>query len=126
VFPAYRLGLVLTVPLWDGGLGAAQARSERAQADAFGARAESTRKSSAGELRLAEEDLASAVRRLRLAARLRELAQVELDQTSERYRLGSVDLRGVFEVRDRLWRAESQELTARGDRTSAWLRTRPR
>jgi outer membrane protein TolC len=125
VFPAYRLGLVLTVPLWDGGLGAAQARSERAQADALGARAESTRKSSAGELRLAEQDLASAVRRLRLAARLRQLAQVELDQTNERYRLGSVDLRGVFEVRDRLWRAESQELTARADRTSAWLRTRP-
>jgi outer membrane protein TolC len=125
VFPAYRVGLLLTVPLWDGGLGAAQARSQRAQADALDARAESTRKSSAGELRLAEEDLASAARRLELAARLRRLAQAELDQTSERYRLGAVDLRGVFEVRDRLWRAESQELTARADRTSAWLRTRP-
>jgi outer membrane protein TolC len=125
VFPAYRLGLVLTVPLWDGGLGAAQARSERAQAEALGAQADSTRKSSAGELRLAEEDLVSAARRLRLASRLRQLTQVELDQTSERYRLGAVDLRRVFEARDRLWRAESQELTARADRTSAWLRTRP-
>jgi outer membrane protein TolC len=102
-----------------------KARSERAQADALGARAESTRKLSAAELRLAEEDLASAVRCLRLAARLRQPAQVQLDQSTEGYRLGSVDLRGVFEVRDRLWRAESQELTAKPDRTSAWPRMRP-
>jgi len=124
-FPVYRVGITLTVPLWDGGLAGAQARSARAQAAALRAEADATRKAREDELRLAHSDLVRAEERLRLAERLRRLAQEQLGQVGEQHRLGAVDLRAVLDAREHAWHAEAQELAAKADRTAAWLRSQP-
>ena len=125
VFPAYRVAVTVTVPLWDGGTGSAHARAARAEAEALQAEAGASRKSRETEQRLARGDLQHAQEKLRLAARLRQLAQNELEQTNERYRLGAIDLRAILDVRERLSRAEAQELVAKAERASAWLRAQP-
>jgi len=106
----------------DGGTGSAHARAARAEAEALQAEAGASRKSRETEQRLARGDLQHAQEKLRLAARLRQLAQNELEQANERYRLGAIDLRAILEVRERLSRAETQELGAKAERASAWLR----
>ncbi len=125
VFPVYRLGLTLTVPLWDGGLGAAQARAARAQADQLRAQATAALKAGRDEQELARRDLLSAQERVRLAQRLCRLARDEVAHTGERYRLGAVDLRALFQSREQLAHAEARELTAKAERARAVLHTRP-
>ena len=122
VFPAYRVGVMVTVPLWDGGIGAARARAARAQSDALRAEAAAARKGREDERQLARIDLERSREKLRLVEQLRLLAQQNLDQAGEWYRLGAVDLWVVVDARERLSRAEARELTAKADRTGAWLR----
>jgi outer membrane protein TolC len=51
MFPAYRVGITVTVPLWDGGLASAQAQSARAQAESLRSEAVAARKAREGALR---------------------------------------------------------------------------
>ncbi len=125
VFPAYHLGMLLTIPIWDGGLGAAQARAAQAQAAGLRAEARSLSSARRTEQQLASDEVSRARERSELAQQLRQLAEEEVAQVNERYRLGAVDLRAVVEVRERLWRAEVQELTAKAARTRAALSARP-
>jgi outer membrane protein TolC len=125
VFPVYRVALTLTVPLWDGGLGAAQARATQAQADQLRAEAGAVLKARRDEQELARRELLSARERVRLAERLSGLARDEVEHAMERYRLGAADLGALFQAREQLARAEERELTAKADRARAALHARP-
>jgi outer membrane protein TolC len=124
VFPAYRAGVTITVPLWDGGLGAAQARAAEAGASALHAAADASSRARHSERLVARSDGARAEEKLRLAERLKKLAEEELGQVGERYRLGDVDLRVVLDARAHLSRAEGQVLAAKTERAQAALRAR--
>ena len=115
VFPVYRVGVVLTVPIWDGGLGSAQARAAQARSDQLRAEARSLLKASRDARERTAAELARATARLDAARRLQRLAQDDLDQARERYRLGAADLRALFDAYERLARAEDRELSAKAD-----------
>lgn len=125
VFPAYRVGVTVTVPLWDGGLVAAQARAARARAEGLRAEAAASLKAHHADQVAARSDREHAQAKLRFAERLRNLAEDQLRQEAERYRLGAADLRVVFEARERLSRAEVQVLGLKAERARAMLRARP-
>ena len=125
VFPVYRVGVVLTVPLWDGGLGSAQAHSAQARSDQLRAEARSLLKAGRDEQERTAAELARAGARLDVSRRLQRLAQDDLAQARERYRLGAVDLRALFDAYDRLARAEDRELSAQTERVRAALHVKP-
>jgi outer membrane protein TolC len=125
VFPVYRVGVVLTVPLWDGGLGSAQAHSAQARSDQLRSEARSLLKASRDEQERVAAELARASARLDVSRRLQRLAQDDLAQARERHRLGAVDLRALFDAYDRLARAEDRELSAKADRIRAGLHVKP-
>jgi len=125
VFPVYRVGIVLSVPLWDGGLGSAQARAAQARSDQLRAEARSMLKAGRDEQERTAVELARAGARLDVSRRLQRLAQDDLAQARERYGLGATDLRALFDAYDRLARAEDRELSAKADRVRAALHVMP-
>lgn len=125
VFPAYRVGIVLSVPLWDGGLGSAQARAAQARSDQLRAEVRSLLKAGRDEQERTIAQLARADARLEVSRRVQRLAQDDLAQARERYRLGAADLRALFDAYDRLTRAEDRELSAKADRIRAALHANP-
>ena len=115
LFPLYRLGVVLTVPLWDGGIAASQGRAAQAQAEQLRLQARSLTTASQDAERLARREGARLTRRVELSGRSRRLAEQEFTQMRDRFRLGSIDVRPVLDALDRVFRAESDEIAAKGD-----------
>jgi len=106
---------VLDAALDPGRLGSAQARAARASSDQLRAEARSLLKASRDARERTAAELARATARLDAARRLQRLAQDDLDQARERYRLGAADLRALFDAYERLARAEDRELSAKAD-----------
>jgi outer membrane protein TolC len=122
VFPAYRVGVTLSVPLWEGGVAEAQARAASAEAARLRAQAWASQRVTQNQQAQAGSDWQHADRRVSLAETLRQLAREILQQAEERSALGSADLGVVGDARSRLLAAELQVLLAKGARTEAALR----
>jgi outer membrane protein TolC len=125
LFPLYRLGVALTMPLWDGGVAAAQRRAAQAQAEELQAQARSLTTTSRDAARLARQEAARLTRRVELSSRSRSLAEQDFVQMRERFRLGAIDVRPVLDALDRLSRAETDEVSAKGEWARAMFRAGP-
>lgn len=122
LFPAYRVGLSLAVPLWDGGRQAAQASALRASAAELDARARDVQAARDAADERARADVESAEARLTIAGELVEACETRLRQAEERYDLGAGSIEAIAEARTTLLRARSEVVLARVDRAAALLR----
>lgn len=122
VFPMYRLGLQLAVPLWDGGRAVAMARAADAQAAELEARARDAEVSLNGERQRALIDRKHAEEQLTLADKLVSVSEKRAGQAQARYDLGAGDLEAVADARAALREAQSRRVQIQVARTDAVLR----
>jgi outer membrane protein TolC len=122
IFPDYRAGISLAVPLWDGGAGAAHAAESRQEAAAVDARAREQRAAIDVELLRAKSNWLSEGRRLTLAEALYAEAAARTRDAEQRYAVGESNLEIVLAAASNLSRAEREVILARVARTNALLR----
>lgn len=123
VFPMYRLGLNLAVPLWDGGRAVAMARSADAQASELDARAREWRVLRNDERRQALRDREDAEEQLSIADSLVSVSETRVEQAQTSYELGAGDLEAVADARVALRDAESRRVQIQVARADAILRS---
>ena len=123
VFPMYRLGLNLAVPLWDGGRAVAMARSADAQASELDARAREWRVLRNDERRQARRDREDAEEQLSIADSLVSVSETRVEQAQTSYELGAGDLEAVADARVALRDAESRRVQIQVARADAILRS---
>jgi outer membrane protein TolC len=122
VFPMYRLGLNLAVPLWDGGRAVALGRAADAHAGELGARAREARLARKEARQQALLDREHAEGQLALANRLVSVSQTQVEQAQLSFELGAGDVEAVADARVALRDAQSRRLQIRVARTDAILR----
>jgi outer membrane protein TolC len=122
LFPAYRLGVSLSLALLDGDAEGAQNWIARADAAQLAAQANDLSQSLSVEKRSGESALASAVEQVRAALELQTAAKAEYDAATGRYELGAVNIDAVIEARSLLTNARLELLQARAARAAAVLR----
>ena len=122
VFPMYRLGLDLAVPLWDGGRAVAMAHAAEARAIELEARTRAERIAQDEQHQEALLDRKHAETRLALAQSLVTVAQKRVEQAQASYELGAADLEAVAGARAALRDAQSRHVQIRVARTDAILR----
>jgi outer membrane protein len=125
VFPVYKAGVSLSVPLWDGGLGKAQAAVHRAEARGLEARQQATELRIRAEQNAARERLQAAAEDLRLCNELLATAELMLSQAEEHYRAGSDTLERVLNAQRSLLQARREVLTAQLETARARLELTP-
>lgn len=122
VFPMYRLGLSLAVPLWDGGRAAALGHAADARAielDALARDAELTDQDAREQAML---DRIEADRQMELANALVSVSERRLEQAKASYDLGEGSLDAVSAARASLRDAQSSRLQIQVARAEAVLR----
>jgi outer membrane protein TolC len=124
VFPAYRVGLALAMPLWNGRVAQAQARASAAEAERLRAEARSTEQTAHANRVAAAADWRKAHQQVARAEDLRQLARQMVSEAEQRYQLGAADLAVIGEARAQLLSAELRLLAAKGARAAAALRLR--
>ncbi len=122
VFPMYRLGLNLAVPLWDGGKAVALARAADAQGSEFGARAREARLARNDALQQALLDREHSEEQLDLADRLVAVSEIRVEQAQTSYELGAGDVETVADARVALRDAQSRRVQIQVARADAILR----
>ncbi|HEU4577213.1 MAG TPA: TolC family protein [Polyangiaceae bacterium] len=125
VFPVYKAGLSLSVPIWDGGVGKAQAAVHRAEARGLEARQQATERRIRAEQSAARERLQAAAEDLRLSNELLATAELMLTQAEEHYRAGSDTLERVLNAQRSLLQARREVLTAQLETARARLELTP-
>jgi outer membrane protein len=121
VFPVYRLGLNLSVPLWDGGADAAARAEAEAQAAELAARSvEYTQQRDHARAR-SQAAQAQAQRRIALATELVELTRTRLTQLEEGYPLGAATRKDLADARAAVQRANTELVLAQAMRAEALL-----
>jgi outer membrane protein TolC len=125
IFPAYRVSVGLTVPIWDGGEQSARAAMARADAEELSARLAQARRAESDQERLARTQSAQSEQALKLALQVQAAAQTLLEQAVERYQLGAGGIEPVLDAQHTLADAELELLGARLARLQATLRLRP-
>jgi outer membrane protein TolC len=121
VFPMYRLGLHLAVPLWDGGKAVAMAHAADAQATELDARARDAQIARNDEREQALLDREHAEKRLALANSLVSVSEKRVEQAQASYDLGAGDLEGVADARAALRDAQSRRVQIQVARADAIL-----
>jgi len=121
-FPAYRLGVSLSVPIFDGGLSSASAAVAHAQANELGARAREARARSTFELAALRAELTAAENRLHFAAALEQAAGESLTHAEAQRDVAGGSSEAVIQARVRRAEAELEVLAARVARAQAGLR----
>ncbi len=121
IFPVYRVGVSLAVPILGGGVESASARAANSQADELYARASEARARVALDRDRARLGVARADQELAVARQLVELAVRTVSDEEERFSLGSGSIRAVAQARLERSRAELELLTARVARARAVL-----
>jgi outer membrane protein TolC len=121
VFPMYRLGLHLAVPLWDGGKAVAMAHAADAQATELDARARDAQIARNDERQQALLDREHAEKRLALANSLVSVSEKRVEQAQASYDLGAGDLEGVADARAALRDAQSRRVQIQVARADAIL-----
>lgn len=122
VFPMYRVGLQLAVPLWDGGRAMAMALAADAQVAELEARARDTEVSLNGEQERALIDRKHAEEQLALADELVAVSEKRVGQAQASYDLGAGDLEAVADARAALREAQSHRVQIQVARADAILR----
>lgn len=126
VFPMYRLGLSLSVPLWDGGRAVAFARAADAQASELDARAREAQMSEDEDSQQALLDRTNAEEQLALATRLVSVSETRVEQAQTSFELGAGDVEAVAHARTDLRDARSRRVQIQIARADAMLRLGPR
>ncbi len=124
VFPSYRVGITLSVPLWDGGTEHAREDIARATADELSAQASDLGRSLSSAEAMARADYQSASARVKVADEFLNAAQAAVAAAEERYQLGDGSVEDVIKARAQANEASLRLLHARGARTDAVLRLR--
>jgi outer membrane protein TolC len=118
-FPAYRVGMNLTVPIWDGGTESARAEMARAEAMALQHQSKQTEYAISARRSSLQRVYRSAAERVQLAEQVRSLVAEELRNAEERYTLGRGAIETVLDARGALTRADSDLLITRLGRAEA-------
>jgi outer membrane protein len=121
VFPVYRLGINLTVPLWDGGADSAARNQAEARAAELAAQTADYTQQRDHALARTQAAQAQAQRRIALAAELVELAHTRLAQLEEGYPLGAATLKDLADGRAAEQRAKTELVLAQAMRAEARL-----
>ena len=121
VFPMYRLGINLAVPLWDGGRAVAMAHAADAQATELDARARDAQVARDDERQQALLDREHAEKRLALANSLVSVSEKRVEQAQTGYDLGASDLEAVADARAALRDAQSRRVQIQVARADAVL-----
>lgn len=124
-FPAYSLGLSLTVPLWDGGETKAAAEAAEARAAELGLQSESSERERQQELVRAHADVEHAQKRHAMAEQLRVVCTTRVSDAEAGYELGAMQFDQVQQARALLRRAETEVVLAQVARAEAILRVAP-
>ncbi len=122
VFPMYRLGLNLAVPLWDGGRALALAHSADAQAIELDALARDAHVARNDERQQARLDRQHVEEQLTIANSLVEVSEKRVEQAQTSYDLGASDLEAVADAREALRDAQSRRVQIQVARTDAIFR----
>lgn len=125
VFPAYRAGLSVSIPIFDGGAMSASADQYRAEAHGLDARRERLAKEIAAARRAAEMALASASEELGMSLELLATATTLLSEAEDHYRSGSDTLERVLSAQRSLVQARREVLTSKLDNARARLELQP-
>ena len=121
VFPLYRVGLSISVPLWDGGAEAAnrgQAQARVAQLAAAATQHERAREQKKQRGALIK---AQAERRIVLSQQLVQLCSTRLSQLEEAYPLGAASFTDLVAAKSALSRAQTELVLAQATRAEASL-----
>ena len=122
VFPMYRLGLSLSVPLWDGGRAVSLAHAADARAielDALARDAQLERREQQEEASIERENSEA---QLVIAESLVAVSEKRVDQAQTSYELGAGDLESVADARAALRDAQSRRVQIQVARADAILR----
>jgi len=122
VFPTYRAGIALSVPISDGGAAAARAARSRSEATALEARGREAENAARSERDRATSDWERSVERVRLAEALYATAVARARDTADRYSLGQDPLERLLEADAAVTRAEREVLLGKLARADAALR----
>jgi outer membrane protein TolC len=125
VFPVYRAGITLSVPLWDGGARSAQAAVYRAEARGLEARLKASEQKLRASRAAAQSRLESAAEELKLGQTLLSTAELMLSQAEEHYKAGSDTLERVLNAQRSLVAARREVLTAQLETARARLELTP-
>jgi outer membrane protein TolC len=121
LFPAYRVGLNISVPLWDGGADAAARAQAEARAAELAAQAADYTQSRDHQRARSAAVQAQAARRIDLAHELLELTRARLAQLDEGYPLGAATLQELADARASVQRANTELVLAQAMRAEALL-----
>lgn len=124
VFPSYRVGLKLSVPLWDGGIERARRDVARATAAELSAETSDLDRSLSHAEATARAEWRNAARRVQVAQEFQRAAKAALDAAQARYELGDGSVEDVIRARAQNNQATLRLLHARAARTDAVLRLR--
>ncbi len=122
VFPSYRLGLTLAMPLWDGGDAKSRARTLEAEARELDALLEESRAAVQNERLQAQGDRVNAERQLDVANELVEICHTRVGHAQNSYDLGVGDLHEIAQARAALRDAQSRRAIIQVARADAVLR----
>ena len=122
VFPMYRLGLNLTVPLWDGGRAVSLARAADARAAELDAQARDARIERDDRREQALTQRRNADEQLMLTENLVQVSKRRVAQVETSYDLGAGDLDDVADAHSALRSAQSRRLQIQVTRADAILR----
>jgi outer membrane protein TolC len=125
LFPAYRAGVALNIPIFDGGAMSASADQYRAEARGLDARRERLAKEIAAARRAAETALTSASEELGMSLELLAMAETLLSEAEDHYRAGSDTLERVLSAQRSLVQARREVLTSKLENARARLELRP-
>jgi outer membrane protein TolC len=112
VFPMYRVGVSVSVPLWDGGSASANANVARAQAEELGARSRELSQARQTVRSQAEADAAAAQERLRIARELLALSERRVREAEERYEEAGGPVEAIAEANAMRRRANAEIVLA--------------
>ncbi|MEY2932809.1 MAG: Outer rane efflux protein [Pseudomonadota bacterium] len=125
VFPVYKAGITLSVPIYDGGARKAQAAVYRADARALEARLKASEQKLRASRAAAHSRLESAAAELALSQSLLDTAELMLTQAEEHYKAGSDTLERVLTAQRSLVAARREVLTAQLETARARLELTP-
>jgi outer membrane protein len=125
VFPAYRVGLSLSIPLWDGGRQTSQAAVHRAEAQGMEARLQALTRAVRAREEAAQSRHRASSAELRLSLMLLATAELMLSEAEEHYRSGSDTLERVLGAQRSLVQARREVLTAKLETARARLELTP-
>ena len=119
VFPMYRLGLNLSVPLWDGGRAISLAHAADARAIELDALSRDARLERQDEKERAVIERKNAEAQLMIADSLVAVSEKRVDQAETSYDLGAGDLEAVADARAALRDAQARRVQIQVARADA-------